>query len=95
MNFDDYLDTGLFLDHRLTSAAPAGRGLGKRFLNLFAYTGTAIGVRSGGQAHSTTSVDLSNTYLDWAQRNLMRNGFTSRNNALVQADCREWLAAGR
>lgn len=92
VNFDDYLDTGLFLDHRLTRARLRAAASGKRFLNLFAYTGTASVYAAAGQAHSTTSVDLSNTYLDWAQRNLMRNGFTSRNNALVQADCREWLA---
>jgi len=91
VNFDDYLDTGLFLDHRLTRSKLREAAAGRRFLNLFAYTGTASVYAAAGDALSTTSVDLSNTYLDWAQRNLMLNGFTSRNNALIQADCREWL----
>lgn len=92
VNFDDYLDTGLFLDHRLTRARLRGAAAGQRFLNLFAYTGTASVYAAAGGAQSTVSVDLSNTYLDWAQRNFKLNGFTSRTHALVQADCREWLA---
>jgi 23S rRNA (guanine2445-N2)-methyltransferase / 23S rRNA (guanine2069-N7)-methyltransferase len=91
VNFDDYLDTGLFLDHRLTRARLREAAAGKHFLNLFSYTGTATVHAAAGAAQSTVSVDLSNTYLDWSQRNLALNGFTSRNNALVQADCREWL----
>jgi 23S rRNA (guanine2445-N2)-methyltransferase / 23S rRNA (guanine2069-N7)-methyltransferase len=91
VNFDDYLDTGLFLDHRMTRARLRGAAGGKRFLNLFAYTGTATVYAAAGGAASTTTVDLSNTYLDWAQRNLSINGFTSREHSLVQADCREWL----
>jgi 23S rRNA (guanine2445-N2)-methyltransferase / 23S rRNA (guanine2069-N7)-methyltransferase len=64
---------------------------GKRFLNLFAYTGTATVYAAAGGAAATTTVDLSRTYLDWAQRNLALNGITPRHHALVQADCREWL----
>ena len=91
VNFDDYLDTGLFLDHRLTRARLRDAAGGKRFLNLFAYTGTATVYAAAGGAVSTTTVDMSRTYLDWAQRNLSINGMTSRQHALVQADCREWL----
>jgi 23S rRNA (guanine2445-N2)-methyltransferase / 23S rRNA (guanine2069-N7)-methyltransferase len=91
VNFDDYLDTGLFLDHRMTRARLREAASGKRFLNLFAYTGTATVYVAAGGAASTTTVDLSRTYLDWAQRNLSINGMTSRQHALVQADCREWL----
>lgn len=92
VNFDDYLDTGLFLDHRDTRARLRAAAADKRFLNLFAYTSTASVHAAAGNAKSTVSVDLSNTYLDWAQRNFRLNGYTSRDNALVQADCREWLA---
>jgi 23S rRNA (guanine2445-N2)-methyltransferase / 23S rRNA (guanine2069-N7)-methyltransferase len=91
VNFDDYLDTGLFLDHRMTRARLREAAKGKRFLNLFAYTGTATVYAAAGGAASTTTVDLSRTYLDWAQRNLSINGITGRQHALVQADCREWL----
>ena len=96
VNFDDYLDTGLFLDHRSTRARLRAAAGGKRFLNLFAYTGTATVYAAAGGAASTTTVDMSRTYLDWAQRNLSINGLSvnaqaGRQHALVQADCREWL----
>jgi 23S rRNA G2445 N2-methylase RlmL/23S rRNA G2069 N7-methylase RlmK/C1962 C5-methylase RlmI len=91
VNFDDYLDTGLFLDHRPTRARLREAAGGKRFLNLFAYTGTATVYATAGGATSSTTVDMSRTYLDWAQRNLAINGITGRQHALVQADCREWL----
>ncbi len=91
VNFDDYLDTGLFLDHRITRARLRDAASGKRFLNLFAYTGTATVYAAAGGAKSTTTVDLSRTYLDWAQRNLSINGFHGPAHELVQADCREWL----
>ncbi|MEA3180487.1 MAG: rRNA (guanine2069-N7)-methyltransferase / rRNA (guanine2445-N2)-methyltransferase, partial [Gammaproteobacteria bacterium] len=96
VNFDDYLDTGLFLDHRMTRARLREAARGKRFLNLFAYTGTATVYAAAGGAASTTTVDLSRTYLDWAQRNLAINGLLDNEKAghqhgLVQADCREWL----
>jgi 23S rRNA (guanine2445-N2)-methyltransferase / 23S rRNA (guanine2069-N7)-methyltransferase len=96
VNFDDYLDTGIFFDHRRTRARLREAADGKRFLNLFAYTSTVSVYAAAGGARSTVSVDLSNTYLDWAQRNFQLNGFASATNSLVQADCREWLAeAGR
>jgi len=102
VNFDDYLDTGLFLDHRLTRQHLRSIASGTRFLNLFCYTGTATVYAAAGGAASSISVDLSNRYLDWAQRNLELNGFAAsrtpgRPHELVQADCREWLleAAGR
>jgi 23S rRNA (guanine2445-N2)-methyltransferase / 23S rRNA (guanine2069-N7)-methyltransferase len=91
VNFDDYLDTGLFLDHRTTRARLREKASDKRFLNLFAYTGTATVYAAAGGAASTTSVDMSRTYLDWAQRNLSMNGIAGPQHALVQADCRQWL----
>ncbi len=91
VNFGDYLDTGLFLDHRLTRARLRERSDGARFLNLCAYTGAATVYAAAGGAASTTSVDLSRTYLEWAQRNLSLNGLAGSRHAMVQADCREWL----
>ncbi|MGD9598580.1 MAG: bifunctional 23S rRNA (guanine(2069)-N(7))-methyltransferase RlmK/23S rRNA (guanine(2445)-N(2))-methyltransferase RlmL [Steroidobacteraceae bacterium] len=92
VNFTDYLDTGLFLDHRLTRARLRDAAVRKRFLNLFAYTGSATVYAAAGRARTTTSVDLSRTYLDWAQENLAANALTGRQHRFVQADCREWLA---
>jgi 23S rRNA (guanine2445-N2)-methyltransferase / 23S rRNA (guanine2069-N7)-methyltransferase len=91
VNFEDYLDTGLFLDQRVTRARLREAARGKHFLNLFAYTGTATVYAAAGGAASTTSVDLSRTYLEWAQRNLALNGLAGAAHAWVQADCREWL----
>jgi 23S rRNA (guanine2445-N2)-methyltransferase / 23S rRNA (guanine2069-N7)-methyltransferase len=92
VNFTDYLDTGLFLDHRPTRARIRELASGKRFLNLFAYTATASVFAAAGGARSTTSVDMSRTYLDWARRNLDENGFTdARRHELVQADVLAWL----
>jgi 23S rRNA (guanine2445-N2)-methyltransferase / 23S rRNA (guanine2069-N7)-methyltransferase len=98
VNFDDYLDTGLFLDHRITRSRIRQSAAGKRFLNLFAYTGTATVYAVAGGATATTSVDMSRTYLDWAQRNLARNNRSSPRSTtarpqheFVQADCMEWL----
>jgi 23S rRNA (guanine2445-N2)-methyltransferase / 23S rRNA (guanine2069-N7)-methyltransferase len=97
VNFDDYLDTGLFLDHRLTRARLRSAARGRTFLNLFAYTGTATVYAAAGGASTSTSVDLSRTYLEWAQQNLALNSLTGPAHEFVQADCREWLAdaAGR
>lgn len=92
VNFTDYLDTGLFLDHRLTRARLRDAAARKRFLNLFAYTGSATVYAAAGRARTTTSVDLSRTYLDWAQENLAANALTGRQHRFIQADCREWLA---
>lgn len=92
VNFTDYLDTGLFLDHRLTRARLRDAAARRRFLNLFAYTGSATVYAAAGRARATTSVDLSRTYLDWAQENLALNALAGRQHRFVQADCREWLA---
>jgi 23S rRNA (guanine2445-N2)-methyltransferase / 23S rRNA (guanine2069-N7)-methyltransferase len=91
VNFEDYLDTGIFLDQRLTRARLRAAARGKRFLNLFAYTGTATVYAVAGGASATTTVDMSRTYLEWAQRNLSINNFTAAAHQFVQADCREWL----
>ncbi|HUI60334.1 MAG TPA: bifunctional 23S rRNA (guanine(2069)-N(7))-methyltransferase RlmK/23S rRNA (guanine(2445)-N(2))-methyltransferase RlmL, partial [Steroidobacteraceae bacterium] len=91
VNFDDYLDTGLFLDHRMTRERLRAASRGKRFLNLFAYTGTATVYAASGGATSTTTVDLSRTYLDWTQVNLSLNHLIGPQHQLIQADCREWL----
>jgi 23S rRNA (guanine2069-N7)-methyltransferase / 23S rRNA (guanine2445-N2)-methyltransferase len=93
VNFDDYLDSGLFLDQRLTRARLRELASGRRFLNLFGYTGTATVYAAAGGACATATVDLSRTYLDWARRNLKLNGFAGREHALIQADALAWLAA--
>ena len=95
VNFEDYLDTGLFLDHRETRRLLRELARDRHMLNLFAYTGSASVHAAAGGARSTTSVDLSRTYLDWAQRNLALNGFTGRDHQLIQADCLDWLANAR
>ncbi len=91
VNFEDYLDTGLFLDHRITRGKLAGLARGRHFLNLFAYTGTASVHAAKGGAESTLSVDMSNTYLQWARRNLALNGFNDDRHRTQQANCLEWL----
>lgn len=92
VNFEDYLDTGLFLDHRPVRLMIQREAQGKSFLNLFAYTGTATVHAIRGGASATTTVDLSRTYLDWAGRNLELNGMRGHQHELIQADCLEWLA---
>jgi 23S rRNA (guanine2445-N2)-methyltransferase / 23S rRNA (guanine2069-N7)-methyltransferase len=91
VNFTDYQDTGLFLDHRPTRALIRERAAGERFLNLFAYTGSASVYAAAGGARTTLSVDLSNTYLAWARRNLELNKFGARDHQLLRADCARWL----
>jgi 23S rRNA (guanine2445-N2)-methyltransferase / 23S rRNA (guanine2069-N7)-methyltransferase len=91
VNLFDYLDTGLFLDHRPMRARIRELARGKRFLNLFSYTGAATVYAAAGGAAGTTSVDLSATYLDWAGRNLALNGLEADRHRLVQADVLEWL----
>ncbi|MGH8458222.1 MAG: bifunctional 23S rRNA (guanine(2069)-N(7))-methyltransferase RlmK/23S rRNA (guanine(2445)-N(2))-methyltransferase RlmL, partial [Nevskiales bacterium] len=76
VNFDDYLDTGLFLDHRPMRLRLQREAQGKRLLNLFCYTGAVTTHAVAGGAKQTVSMDLSNTYLDWAARNLQLNGFS-------------------
>jgi 23S rRNA (guanine2445-N2)-methyltransferase / 23S rRNA (guanine2069-N7)-methyltransferase len=91
VNFEDYLDTGLFLDHRETRRLLGELAAGRRFLNLFGYTGTATVYAAEGGAPSTTTVDMSRTYLEWARRNLALNGFSGSGHELVQAECAQWL----
>ena len=91
VNFTDYLDTGLFLDHRLTRRRVGELARGRRFLNLFAYTGTATVHAVGGGATSSTTIDMSRTYLEWAKRNLELNGLAGPNHGFVHADCLSWL----
>ena len=92
INLDDYLDTGLFLDHRPTRQRIGKQSSGQRFLNLFCYTGVATLHAAGGGAASTLSVDLSRSYLDWASANLELNGFAGPRHRLEQADALQWLA---
>ncbi|MCE5252595.1 MAG: bifunctional 23S rRNA (guanine(2069)-N(7))-methyltransferase RlmK/23S rRNA (guanine(2445)-N(2))-methyltransferase RlmL [Actinomycetia bacterium] len=92
VNLTDYLDTGLFLDHRPTRALIRELAPGRRFLNLFGYTGSATVYAAAGGAVSTTTVDLSAVYLDWARRNLELNGFYGPEHGFVRADCLEWLS---
>ncbi|MCO7503069.1 MULTISPECIES: bifunctional 23S rRNA (guanine(2069)-N(7))-methyltransferase RlmK/23S rRNA (guanine(2445)-N(2))-methyltransferase RlmL [Pseudomonas] len=94
VNLTDYLDTGLFLDHRPMRMRIQREAAGKRFLNLFCYTATASVHAAKGGARSTTSVDLSKTYLDWARRNFSLNGFSDKNR-LEQGDVMAWLQACR
>lgn len=92
VNLTDYADTGLFLDHRLTRQMVRERSAGKTVLNLFCYTGSFTVYAASGGAARSTSVDLSNTYLEWAQRNLGLNGLYAARHELVRADVLAWLA---
>ncbi len=91
INLSDYLDTGIFLDHRITRQMIASMAEGKDFLNLFSYTGTASVYAASGGARTTTTVDKSNTYLAWAKENMECNGHTGNNHYYVRADCLQWL----
>ena len=91
VNFEDYLDTGLFLDHRPIRLMIRQQAKGKRFLNLFAYTGSASVHAAVGGAASSVTVDMSNTYLDWAKRNFDLNSIQG-DHKLIRANCVEWLA---
>jgi 23S rRNA (guanine2445-N2)-methyltransferase / 23S rRNA (guanine2069-N7)-methyltransferase len=91
VNFEDYLDTGLFLDHRPIRQLIQQQAQGKRFLNLFAYTGSASVHAAIGGATSSVTVDMSNTYLDWAKRNFDLNNIRG-DHKLVRANCLQWLA---
>ncbi|HEY5541528.1 MAG TPA: bifunctional 23S rRNA (guanine(2069)-N(7))-methyltransferase RlmK/23S rRNA (guanine(2445)-N(2))-methyltransferase RlmL [Coriobacteriia bacterium] len=93
INLSDYLDTGLFLDHRITRGWLRELAPGTRFLNLFAYTGTATVYAAAGGATTTTTVDLSTTYVEWAGRNLSRNGYVGPAHRLIRADVLEWVTA--
>ena len=91
VNFRDYLDTGLFLDHRIVRQKLREWAKDTDFLNLFCYTGSATVYAAAGGARSTTSVDLSNTYLDWAHENLLLNNFGGDTHELFREDCLHWL----
>ena len=91
VNLTDYLDTGLFLDHRQTRALVQSLAAGRRFLNLFCYTGSFSVYAAAGGAKTSTSIDLSNTYLDWARRNFELNGMDAGRHRLDQADARRFV----
>ncbi|MHA7815268.1 MAG: bifunctional 23S rRNA (guanine(2069)-N(7))-methyltransferase RlmK/23S rRNA (guanine(2445)-N(2))-methyltransferase RlmL [Pseudohaliea sp.] len=91
VNLHDYLDTGLFLDHRPLRLRLGREAKGRDFLNLFCYTGSATVHAALGGARSTTSVDLSNSYLGWLRRNLAENGLAEGRHRVVRADVRAWL----
>lgn len=91
VNFTDYLDTGLFLDHRPMRRRIQQEADGKRFLNLFCYTAVASLHAAIGGATQTISVDLSKTYTDWARRNMELNGLNIWDNRVIQANVMEWL----
>jgi len=91
VNLTDYADTGLFLDHRITRGMVRDLSAGKRLLNLFCYTGSFSVYSASGGAASTTSVDLSNTYLEWASRNLSINNFFGDKHKVVRSDVLEFL----
>jgi 23S rRNA (guanine2445-N2)-methyltransferase / 23S rRNA (guanine2069-N7)-methyltransferase len=92
INLTDYLDTGIFLDHRPTRRLLRTLAKGQDFLNLFCYTATATVYAAQGGARSTVSVDSSRTYLEWAEKNLGLNGYPSDRHRLVRDDCMAFLA---
>ncbi len=91
VNLSDYLDTGLFLDHRTTRAMFRAEAEGRRVLNLFAYTGAFSVYAAAGGAAGTTTVDLNRTYTEWATRNLALNGFTGPRHEVIRADVDRFL----
>jgi 23S rRNA G2069 N7-methylase RlmK/C1962 C5-methylase RlmI len=91
VNLTDYIDTGLFMNHRLTRFMVMQESLGQRVLNLFAYTGSFTVAAAGGGALETVSVDLSNTYLQWARENMETNGFIGGQHRFVRSDARTFL----
>jgi 23S rRNA (guanine2445-N2)-methyltransferase / 23S rRNA (guanine2069-N7)-methyltransferase len=92
VNLSDYVDTGLFLDHRITRQMVREAAGGKRFLNLFGYTASFTVYAADGGAATTTTVDKSATYIDWARRNLELNGFVGQEHRLVRSDIRAFVA---
>ncbi|WP_299201461.1 bifunctional 23S rRNA (guanine(2069)-N(7))-methyltransferase RlmK/23S rRNA (guanine(2445)-N(2))-methyltransferase RlmL [uncultured Amphritea sp.] len=91
VNLEDYLDTGLFLDHRPIRMQIQQEAKGGDFLNLFSYTATASLHAAKGGARSTTSIDMSATYLNWAKKNFALNGYAEARNHFLQEDCIKWL----
>jgi 23S rRNA (guanine2445-N2)-methyltransferase / 23S rRNA (guanine2069-N7)-methyltransferase len=95
VNFTDYLDTGLFLDHRKTRARIGELVRGRTFLNLFGYTGSATVYAAMNEATSTTTIDISEKYLGRTLANLSLNGYGGTLHTVVEADCLQWLKKGR
>lgn len=95
VNLSDYVDTGLFLDHRITRSKIRDEAKGKRFLNLFGYTGTFSVYAAAGGAASTTTVDLSKTYLAWARRNMSLNAFSGPQHSFTRSDAMDFLSTHR
>ncbi len=91
VNLTDFHDTGLFLDNRFVRAYIQKRAKGVRFLNLFGYTGSVTVSAALGGATASTTIDLSNTYIDWARRNFEANGLDAEAHQLVRTDCLGWL----
>ena len=91
VNFYDYLDTGIFLDHRPVRKLIGEMSAGKRVLNLFAYTCTASVYAAANGAESTTSVDTSSTYLDWGKKNFKLNGLNPEKHYFIKEDCIKFL----
>ena len=91
VNLDKYLDTGLFLDHRNTRQRLGELASGRRFLNLFAYTGSFSVYAATGGAIASETVDLSNTYLDWARRNFVLNDIDETQHQIIRADVLQYL----
>ncbi len=92
VNMSDYLDTGLFLDHRVTRQMVKEQSKGKKVLNLFAYTGSFSVYTAAGGADEVVTADLSKTYLNWAERNLQQNGFIDKNKyQFIHADVVRYL----
>ncbi len=95
VNLNDYLDTGLFLDHRQTRQMVRKEASGTDMLNLFAYTGSFSVYAAAGGAVTTTTVDLSQTYCDWARANLALNGFGGPDHQVIRADVEAFLQEAR
>jgi len=93
VNLSDYLDTGLFLDHRITRQMIRELSDSKRVLNLFCYTGSFSVYAAAGNASKVVSVDLSKTYLNWAERNMKLNFPDDTNHEIVHADVKQYLKA--
>lgn len=91
VNLNDYLDTGLFLDHRIVRKKVMEMAKGKHVLNLFSYTGSFSVYAAIGGAFTTTTVDLSNTYLNWAKENFKANNLSLAKHSFIKTDCKEWL----
>ncbi|HEV3325636.1 MAG TPA: class I SAM-dependent methyltransferase, partial [Puia sp.] len=91
VNLTDYLDTGLFLDHRITRGMVRQEAVGRRVLNLFCYTGSFSVYAAAGGAVSVDSVDLSKTYLGWAEANMELNGLAGPGSRFIHADVKQWL----